>query len=341
MGFYGSDLSMQYLYNNCTSLSANAANLYQLTGAMCNDLHNAYYAYPTLIFRFFSFSKLFSNFQTFYFLWAALITMTILSIPYGWLKKPKWGYYILAILALIQAPTYYAIERGGTDITFLLSWMAATYFGLKNKWVPAGIFMAIAALFKLYPVMAIMPILLGLFFLDKKKFFICGFSIAITVAVFFAFDWHLWKTFVFEILPHETKFHIGTNAIGHSLIGPFPKIFVYPLMFCFWYYYAKVFKTHSKLAFAAVLAMSTYFNGHSFDYNLITIFPFLFLCIELYWEEKNPLIMWGILILLLTIWGPANLIFSPFKFLIRIKLLLELLAFALVPFAILRKQNLT
>lgn len=348
MGFYGSDLSMQYFYNNCPSLSASSVNLFQLTGAMCNDLHNAHYAYPVLIFRFFSFAKHFSNFEMFYYLWSGMMVLTILGLPFFWLKnRPgKWAlvYGGIGIVSLLQAPSFFSLERGGTDITFLLSWMMAVYFGLKDKWSVAGIFMALAALFKLYPVMAIMPIMLGLFLEDKSKFLKCGILIALTVLVAFSLDWHLWKTFIFDVLPLETKHHIGTNAIGHSLIGPFPKLFVYPVMIIFWLLYAKVFVFNKKLALAGVLAMSTYFNGHSFDYNLITVFPFIYLCFELYFDKESPLrgnqlVMWGMIILCLTILGPANYLFSHFKYVIRIKLLLELIAFALVPLAILRKQD--
>lgn len=355
MGYYGSDLSMQYLYNNCPNLTASSANLYQLTGAMCNDPHNAYYAYPVLIYRFFSFAKFFDNYQTFYYLWTALIILTIVGAPFFWLNKRANKFTVLylgiGILSLIQAPSFFALERGGTDIIFLIPWMIAAYLGLKNKWFISGVFMALATFFKLYPVMAIIPIAMGLF-LDNKnkiKFFKLGSAVALTVIIVFALDWHLWKTFVLDILPNETKHHIGTNAIGHSLIGPFSKLFVYPIMFFFWIQYAKVFalKTEwsKKLAFAAVLGMSTYFNGHSFDYNLITVFPFIYLCFELYFDQESPLkgnphVMWGILILCLTIFGPANYLFGHFKYIIKMKLLLELVAFALIPFAILRKQDL-
>lgn len=353
MGFYGSDLSMQYLYNTCTNLSAYSANLYQLTGLMCNDAHNLHYAYPVLIYRLFSFTKFFNHFGPFYYFWLGLTTLTIVISPLVWLNNRGTKFFLfclgIGILSLIQAPSFFALERGGTDVIFLIPWMLAAYFGLKDKWSVAGVFMALAALLKLYPVMAITPILLGLFLEDKKKgqFFKCGFFIALTVAIVFALDWHLWKTFIFDILPNETKHHIGTNAIGHSLIGPFPKLFVYPVMAIFWILYARVFalKTtgYRKLAFSGALVMSTYFNGHSFDYNLITAYPFIYLCFELYLAKESPLkgnqqIMWGILILCFTLLGPANYIFGFFKFTIRIKLLIELLAFALIPLAILKTE---
>jgi hypothetical protein len=258
-------------------------------------------------------------------------------------------YLGIGLLSLTQAPSYFALERGGTDIAFLIPWMIAVYYGLKNKWVIAGIFMALAALLKLYPVMAIIPIMMGLYWGNKNKtpFFKCGITIAIVGITLFAFDWHLWKTFIFDVLPNETKYTIGTNAIGHSLIGPFPKLFVYPIMGMFWVLYARVFAINSiwfkKLSFAGVLVLATYFNGHSFDYNLITFFPFLYLCFELYFDRESPLtgnqhLMWGILILCFTILGPANSLLGHFKFIMRVKLLAELCAFALIPVAILKKE---
>lgn len=349
MGFYGADVSMQYYYTHCSALAEHSANLFQLTGEMCNNANNSHYAYPVLIFRFFSFTKLFSSFELFYYFWTALIALTILSAPFLWLKKRSAVFYFgIGILSLIQAPSFYAMERGGTDIAFLIPWMIAAYFGLKDKWIIAAIFMALAAFLKLYPAMAIMPILIGLF-LDnddkyKTKFFKCGISMTIVVLIVFALDWDLWKIFLFDVLPVETKHHIGTNAIGHSLIGPFSKAFVYPVMIILWVLYAKVFalkKTwNKKFAFAGVLAMSTYFNNHSFDYNLITAFPFIYLCFELYFDKESPLrgdpkIMWGVLLLCFTILGPANYIFSHSKYIIRFKLLIELIAFFLIPIAIL------
>jgi hypothetical protein len=354
MGFYGADVSMQYFYTHCSALAEHSANLFQLTGEMCNNANNSHYAYPVLIFRFFSFTKLFSNFELFYYFWTTLIALTIFVSPFVWLKKRNTKVYLgIAALSLIQAPAFYAMERGGTDIAFLIPWMIATYFGLKDKWIISGIFMAIAAFLKLYPAMAITPILIGLF-LDKNdqyksKFFKCGITIAVVMVIVFSLDWHLWKVFLFDVLPIETKHHIGTNAIGHSLIGPFSKIFVYPIMVVLWVLYAKVFALkyswNKKFAFAGVLAMSTYFNNHSFDYNLITALPFIYLCFELYFAKEsplksNPIIMWAILILCFTILGPANYIFSFSKYIIRFKLLIELVAFFLIPIAILSNEKL-
>ena len=354
VGLYGTDLGMQYYYNKCALLSPNAENLFRLTGEMCSDPSNGRYAYPVLIFRLFSFANFFKSFQSLYYFWTALISITIISAPYLWMKKRNkkfWFYLGIGIISLLQAPSFYALERGGTDITFLIPWIFATYFGLKEKWILAGVMMAIAALFKLYPVMALMPILLALFLdtSDKNKinFFKCGLAIGLTVLIIFLLDWHLWKTFVFEILPKETKYGIGTNAIGHSLIGPFPKFFVYLLMIVFWILYAKVFnlghRSYKKLTFAGVLAMSTFYTSHSFDYNLITAFPFIYLCFELYFDSESPMknnqqLMWSILLLSFTILGPGNYIFGAFHFIVRIKLLLELLAFLLVPLAILKKE---
>ena len=353
IGFYGSDLSMQYFYTHCPGLALGSENLYQMTGIMCNNANNTHYAYPVLIYRFFSFTTFFNSFKMFYYFWSALIILTIMSLPYLWLKKQSHKfnlvYFAIGIITLIQAPSYFALERGGTDIAFLIPWMFATYLALKERWILAGIFMAAAALLKLYPVMAIMPIMLRLFIDDKNKikFLKCCMVITVTVLINFALDWHLWKTFISEILPIETKYSIGTNAIGHSLIGPFPKLFVYPLMILFWFLYAQVFALKNnwskKFTFAGVLAMSTYFNNHSFDYNLITAFPFIYLCFELYFDTESPYfgnqqIMWGILLLSFTLLGPANYLFSHFKFIMRMKLLIELFAFASIPLAILKKE---
>ena len=350
MGIYGSDLSMQFYFHHCPAMAEHSANLFQLAGAMCNDINNTHYAYPVLIYRLFSFSRFFETAQSMYYFWSTLLVLTLLVSPWFWLRKRigKFHFIYLGIglLTILQAPSFYALERGGTDIAFLLPWILATYFALKDKWVPAGILMAIAALLKLYPVMAIMPIVLGLFLIDdKKNFFKLSVAIGLTVIIAFSLDWHLWKIFILEVLPSETKLNIGTNAIGHSLIGPFSKFFAYPVMLTFWFLFAKIFalKTSEmrKLAFAGVLAMSTYFNGHSFDYNLITAFPFLYLAFELYFDGESPykgnkMIMWGIIILCLTLLGPANWIFSFHKYAIKTKLLLELVGFALIPTAILK-----
>lgn len=353
MGIYGSDLSMQFFFHHCEKLQPHAANLFELAGDMCNDPRNTHYAYPVLIFRFFSFLKYFDSFQPFYILWSSLIALTLLFQPFFWLQKYKKTsmlliYFIAGILSLIQAPSYFAIERGGTDIVFLIPWMIAAYFGIKNKWFLSGIFMSLAALLKVYPAMAIMPIMLGLLFEEKSKthFIKCAAAGIITAAIIVALDLELWKTFILTVIPYETKFTIGTNAIGHSLIGPFSKIFVYPVMIMFWWLFAQLFalKNYKKLAFAGTLALSTYFNGHSFDYNLITFFPFFYLCVEMYFDLNSNLrkdwrLMWGIIILCLTILGPSNFIFGFFKFTMRVKLLLELFSYALIIITILKTEK--
>lgn len=356
MGVYGSDLLMQFYFNNCSALSHGANNLYDLAGSMCNDAHNLYYAYPVLIFRFFSYAKLFNLHESFYYIWCGAIILTLLFQPFIWLKNkgPKFYkyYFAFGLISLIQAPSFFALERGGTDIIFIIPWTMAMFFGLKDLWIFSGIFMAIAALLKIYPVMAIAPIIFGLFLTEKNKvnFLKCALAIIATVIIAFAFDWDLWKIFVFEILPREAKLTIGTNTIGHSLIGPFSKFFVYPLMIGFWILFARLFAIknnhYKKIAFAGTLALSTYFNGHSFDYNLIAVFPFIYLSYELYLDSESPLkdnpqVMWAVILLSLTLLGPANIIFGQFKFTNKIKLLIEIFAYALIPINILIKENIS
>jgi hypothetical protein len=277
----------------------------------------------------------------------------MLALPFIWIKKKNYKLFIaMGAISLFQAPTYFALERGGTDLTFLIPWIAATILGINNYWILAGIFMALAALLKVYPVMAIIPIILGLFIDSKDKyklsFLKCGFAMLFTLILVFSFDFNLWKIFILEILPRESKLTIGTNTIGHSLIGPFSKIFVYPVMLYFWYMLIKVFsiKTYNykKFVFAMALAMSTYFTGHSFDYNLISVYPLIYVLIELYFDSESPIknsqnLLWSIILLILTILGPSNYIFGFFKLTNKIKLLIELMAFCLIPITILRNER--
>lgn len=361
MGFYGADVSMQYNFHHCSLLESSSEKLYEVAGIDCNDPVNKYYAYPVLIYRFFSWATLFTDFQNYYYFWSALIILTLLSLPFFWLKTPnlKSGllYFSLACLSLIQANSYYALERGGTDITFLIAWMIASYFALKEKWFLSGSFMALAALLKLYPVMAIIPLLMGLFLQEKERlksaffktrfFYIC-LGLASTGGLVLALDYQLWSTFIFKVLPHETKFHIGTNAIGHSLIGPFPKVIVYIVMFGFWFILAKIFAQNDlrmkRFALAGTLGLSTYFTNHSFDYNLITLFPLLYIIGELYFDNKlklfnNKVFAWSFLILILTTLGPSNILFGTFKFLIRMKLILEISSLALICYSVFKQSN--
>lgn len=360
MGFYGADVSMQYNFHHCSLLENSSEKLYEVAGIDCNDPVNKYYAYPVLIYRFFSWAPFFTNFQSFYYFWTALLILTLLSLPFFWLKTPnlKLGllYFSLACLSLVQANSYYALERGGTDITFLIAWMIASYFALKEKWFLSGSFMALAALLKLYPVMAIFPILLGLLFQEKEKiksaffktrlFYIC-LGLATTGGLVLALDYQLWSTFIFKVLPHEAKFHIGTNAIGHSLIGPFPKAIVYIVMFGFWFVLAKIFAQNDlrmkRFALAGTLGLSTYFTNHSFDYNLITLFPLLYIAGEFYFDKEFNLknskyYTIGFLLIVVMALGPSNLLFSHFKFLIRIKLILQIVGLSLMSYAVFKQK---
>lgn len=361
MGFYGADLSMQYNYHHCSILQNDSSKLYDISGTMCQDNINTHYAYPVLIYRFFSWAPLFNNFSTFYSFWTSLIILTLLALPFFWLKKTslkgKCLYLGFGIISLTQAVSYFALERGGTDITFLIAWMIATYFGLREKWFLSGAFMAFAALLKLYPVMAIIPILIGIFIQEKanlkthffqNRFFYCSLGLGTIGILTLLLDKHLWEIFIFKILPNETKYHIGTNAIGHSLIGPFPKIVVYLVMLFFWLLYAKIF-THpdarmKRFAFAGTLGMSTYFTNHSFDYNLITLLPLIYIAGEFYFEKESPFrkntsFSWSFALICLTAFGPSNLVFSPFHFLIRFKLIIQVTALGILAYTVWKEKN--
>lgn len=345
MPIWGADVSMQYFFHKCINFDP-SKTIYAVSGNFCGDNINLFYAYPPIIFRFFSFSRLFNDYNNFYYFYVSLVFICIFSIPFIMRKFftniSISSSFLLSILLLFQAPSYYSLERGGTDIIFTIPWMFASIFFLQKKIAFAAILMCLSVLLKLYPAIAILCVTLSYIHFKKylsKDFCIYALSGGVSTVFFILVDFNLWKDFFTIALTKANSMPIGTNAISHSLVGPFNKFIVYALMFYFCFSFSKLIASKNNdlkaLGLFTAIGFSTYFSNHSFDYNLVTIYPLIIFLIFSQIDDSNRLfrnkyLILSIALFILTIFGPSNLVFSAHKYTIKLKLLLQIISFQLI-----------
>jgi hypothetical protein len=192
-------------------------------------------------------------------------------------RKRIWTIWLLLLL---QMPMAFAVERGNIDALVIPIFMGGAYFLATRRAKIAGLFFATACWMKVYPVVPSFVILAALF-LDRESrktaFFplLSGFIAGgVGWAILLAPDSF---RYVFEVLPRFASEHGGYGASSHTLYRGWPSLFLkLPLLGLWTYFVNRFLKRDLMLALTGALAISTFFQNLSNDYNLITTYPFLF-----------------------------------------------------------------
>jgi hypothetical protein len=323
MAPWGLDLQNVHAFQRCAA----GRSPYLVDAAVCGDALARPFYYPPFLFAFFRWLRPLTL-ETAMYIWTAFLLTSATATFYLWARKISTEplgddrHEIVAFCALLlfQYPFVFALERGNTDSVNLLFYtLGAFLFVRRREWL-AGMSAGVAAGFKLSPIIAIV-VMTGALFLGWRRVGrwawarFAGGSLAaflLTLLVFFGDA----KIYLFDVLPKYARSLSFGSEYSHSLptyVGDSWRLYgklmsVALLAPWVWGMGRAVGRGELAMAFAGALAVSTYVQGTSFDYNLITTYPLLLLL----FIEARRTDRWGLLVFgLFAIIGDRRLFTTP------------------------------
>jgi len=342
-GFIGLDFQNLYAFHN--SVSPN--DPYSITGAEAGDVGKRDMIYPPLLYFLFTWTR-FVPFSIGYILWSAIVCAITLGCFSMWVNEKEIKVIGIAyaipfiVLLTAQFPVSFAIERGNNDVLVLLSWSLSYFCYKRDRYLLSGALAGLAAAMKLYPIFACAIVLASCvvaaarYQSERKKSILCilgGFIAVLSVSLVF---WPQTKTYFFSILPRIQDSQSGLVYYAHSLRQVFvdysPRMSSWgngllsaALLAAWLAAGVRLFRKDPALVFAGGLALSTYFSGISYDYNLMTAFPLLFIlyCRSIYSDAPSSNIAFILLLVgLFAVIGYRGL-FMASKHLMQFHILLQ------------------
>ncbi|MCB0336783.1 MAG: DUF2029 domain-containing protein, partial [Bdellovibrionales bacterium] len=287
----GLDFHNIHAFHNCEHRFAP----YLIPGADCGDVLNRPMYYPPLLYWAYFWTAGLS-FESAYAIWVACLTFFMVGSFFivrhlersaSWFSLESLVETILYVLLLGTTPFIFALERGNTDCLVVFGISLCLWFFVKRRYFIWGALSAAMALFKLYPAIPCFLVFAG-FTVDaarEQKFipirnYLFGAGLLSFLVVVSLWQEHL--IYLFDVLPDFSKGNTGANSISHSIMGletlyagsaRYAKI----ALFVAWLYLSiKKISDDPVIVFTGTLAVSTFFAGTSYDYNLVTCFPLLF-----------------------------------------------------------------
>jgi hypothetical protein len=292
---WGADLHNLQVYQRCVPAGVSP---YAVDGRTCGDVWGRPFFYPPFLRACFRWTRSLTLDGAMY-IWTVFVIAAFAAIFWAWAKKiaraPAHGerheVVLFCALLMLQFPFVFALERGNTDtVGVLLYTLAAWLFTRRRIWL-AGMAAGLAAGFKLSPVVAVVVMTGALLWAWRRAGAWAWLrfgggalaSFALTLLAFFRDS----RIYLFEVLPKYAKTLTPVNAWGHALpnfVGgagdyPFFALFLGLCLVAAWVWAAAraIARGDDALAFAGSLAVSTYLQRTSFDYNLICAYPLLLL----------------------------------------------------------------
>jgi hypothetical protein len=256
---------------------------YEKTGLACGDPLNRGMIYPPLAYWSMAWVRLF-DFRTAVLIWGTLIgAMTFFGVWLAARTEPKIRNWLwpVGLLLFAQMPFVYAVERGNLDALVIPIFMIGAVYFSRGKGFLAGFFFATACWMKVYPVVPSLLILATLWALKNlrnEQFWplFRGFLVGGVVwGILLLPDSY---RYLFDVLPGLAAERGGFGTSSHTLYRGGASLFLkIPLLVGWGYLLSRLLKRDPVFALSAALAISTFFQNLSNDYNLITAYPFLFL----------------------------------------------------------------
>ena len=232
------------------------------------------------------------------YIWTVFLFASAAVMFYVWAKKiagesppPDQRHEVVAfcVLLLFQYPFVFAIERGNTDTVNMLFYTLGAYLFVRRQVWLAGMAAGIAAGFKVSPAIAAFVVTGALLWARSRvgpwTWLRFGggalTALALTLLIFPADA----KIYLFDVLPKYAKELSWTCEHCHSLpsfVGEGYRSYARLLsvgLLAPWVWGAgqAFLRGDNAFAFAGPVAVSTYLQGTSYDYNLITVYPLLLL----------------------------------------------------------------
>lgn len=270
----GLDFSNHYGFHHCKE---DTDSIYKKKPENCLDFEGRPYVYPPPMYTLFAWTKYFPTFESSYIAFTFFYVVSFIGIVLIWADKK-----ILPILyglgLFITFPNLFLLERGNTDLFITLFWSLAYWFHQKKNYWAAGFFIALPVFTKLYPVFAL-AVLAGYVlrnFKDEWKLARASFVSAVVLVVMSP---ALWFEYMVDVLPKWSSQKMPILNLAHSLKSlPGLGSVLFLSAFVFWVMASTKASTRRvSWIWAGGIALSTFNNGVSFDYNLVTIFPLVIL----------------------------------------------------------------
>jgi hypothetical protein len=291
---WGADFHNLHVYQTC----AHDRSAYLISGEVCGDLYQRDMIYPPLMLHSFGWTRTLTLENAMY-IWSALVILMMAVVHYAWTrlgergaeKDRGWEIVVFCALLTLQAPFVFLMERGGTDLVPIVLWSGATYLFQKKRLALAGALAGAAAAFKVYPLIPCVVVTVGLAAsayrgsifrkMDAVRFGGGAFAAFVALNLAFLSDARIYYTIT---LPRFSKYVTAKLVWSHSVrsfAGEDHVLYwaLASLLFLvLWCWSAgRALAERPAMAFAGVLAMSTFFAGTTWDYNLVTTFPLLLL----------------------------------------------------------------
>jgi hypothetical protein len=276
---------------------------YGVSGTACGDPLDRAMFYPPLAYWTMAWVRLFSfHFATL--IWGfGIVGLTAFATWTASLSESRPRNWIWAVwfLVLFQMPMLYALERGNIDALVAPLFIGGAYFLAKRRGFLAGFLFATACWMKVYPVIPSAVALAAVLAnpdLRKSLFprLFLGFSVGgmAWAAILFPDS----TRYVFEVLPGVSSAVGGFGTSSHTLYQGTAGIFVKIPALVFWTWFAaRTIRRDPVFVMSGLLAISTFFQNLSNDYNLITAYPFLFIVLCRLLREGMTRLDFGMLVL--------------------------------------------
>jgi hypothetical protein len=214
-------------------------------------------------------------------------------------------------------PMRYALERGNVDAFVVLVYGFGIYLFVRERRVGAGVAFAAAAWLKVYPVIPVL-ILLGATFGDpenRERYFKptalgylfggAGFALLLFPDSY---------RYVVDVLPRFSRERGGYQPHTHILYkSAWSWVFLkLPILFLWGRMTARALEKDPILTLTAGLAISTFFQNVSNDYNLITTYPFLFVALKRLLHPRTTKGEFAILLLSFVVFVGDRSLWTPF-----------------------------
>jgi len=289
---WGGDLHNVHIFQHCVA----GRSPYQVDATACGDVLGRPFYYPPFLFAFFRWTRPLSLETTMY-IWTAFMFASFAGIFYVWarkiLREPGGGerHEVVAFCALLlfQYPFVFALERGNTDTVPVLFYTLAAYLFVRGRAWLAGMAAGLAAGFRLSPAVAVIVMTGGLLwgrqYVGRWTWLRWSGGALTAFVLSFLVFFRESKIYLLDVLPVYAKQLSYAAEYSHSLptyVGDsfkhYAKLMSIGLLFPWvWAIQRMLARGEVAIALAGSLAISTYVQNTSFDYNLISSYPLLLL----------------------------------------------------------------
>ena len=296
---WGADLQNVHAYVRC----AHGGSPYLIDGGRCGDVWARPFYYPPFLFHFFFWMRRLTLERTMH-IWTVCLYLAFAAILYVWTRRivrepfasgdgDRHEVPVFCVLLLFQYPFVFAVERGNTDTVAIAFYTLGAYWFGRRRLSLAGAAAGLAAGFRLSPAIAVIVVTVALLLASRSRdrrvarwdwLRFGGGAFAAFAATLLAFpkDALIYfrdvlpgyaKTFTFSCeFSHSVPTYVGTEYPGFAVL-----IAIALLALWAWASARAIARGEEWWALAGALAVSTYNQRTSWDYNLITVYPLLVL----------------------------------------------------------------